>query len=288
MAAEDQTTQSNNIPEVLTASDGARLRRDLDKALESGIGPKIARFALAALGGIPFAGGAISGAGSAWSEHDQEKINHILASWLKLQEDEIKEIGLTMMEVMSRLNLQDEEIEKRIESPEYLKLVKKAFRDWSAAESEEKRVLIRNLLSNAAASKITTDDVVALFIQWIADYSEAHFKVVRDIYTNPGATRSEIWSRINGAVVREDSAEADLFKLIIYDLSTGHVIRQHREKDYYGNFVKTPNRTPSSQSNRMTSAFDDGKQYELTELGKQFVHYTMNEIVPRIAAANQQ
>jgi hypothetical protein len=35
----------------------------------------------------------------------------------------------------------------------------------------------------------------------------------------------------------------------------------------------------------MTSAFDDDKQYELTELGKQFVHYTMNEIVPRIAAS---
>ena len=34
----------------------------------------------------------------------------------------------------------------------------------------------------------------------------------------------------------------------------------------------------------MTSAFDDEKQYELTELGKQFVHYTMNEIVPRIGA----
>lgn len=37
----------------------------------------------------------------------------------------------------------------------------------------------------------------------------------------------------------------------------------------------------------MASAFDDEKQYELTELGKQFVHYTMNEIVPRISAAAQ-
>ena len=35
----------------------------------------------------------------------------------------------------------------------------------------------------------------------------------------------------------------------------------------------------------MASAFDDEKSYELTELGKQFVHYTMNEIVPRIWAA---
>ena len=30
----------------------------------------------------------------------------------------------------------------------------------------------------------------------------------------------------------------------------------------------------------MKSAFDDEKQYELTELGRWFVHYTMNELVP--------
>ena len=36
----------------------------------------------------------------------------------------------------------------------------------------------------------------------------------------------------------------------------------------------------------MTSAFDDEKEYELTELGKWFVHYTMNEVVPKIS--NQQ
>jgi hypothetical protein len=87
--------------------------------------------------------------------------------------------------------------------------------------------------------------------------------------------------------VREDSAEADLFKLLVHDLSTGHVIRQHREKDYNGNFIKKePHRKGRGEASRaMTSAFDDDKQYELTELGKQFVHYTMNEIVPRIAAS---
>ena len=36
----------------------------------------------------------------------------------------------------------------------------------------------------------------------------------------------------------------------------------------------------------MTSAFDDEKSYELTELGKQFVHYTMNEIVPRLSESS--
>ena len=37
----------------------------------------------------------------------------------------------------------------------------------------------------------------------------------------------------------------------------------------------------------MKSAFDDVEQYELTELGNQFVHYTMNEVVPRIGTAEQ-
>jgi hypothetical protein len=32
----------------------------------------------------------------------------------------------------------------------------------------------------------------------------------------------------------------------------------------------------------MESAFEDSKPYVLTELGKQFVHYTMSEVVGRI------
>jgi hypothetical protein len=38
-----------------------------------------------------------------------------------------------------------------------------------------------------------------------------------------------------------------------------------------------------SVSNTMKSAFDDENGYELTELGQQFVHYKMNELVPRIS-----
>jgi hypothetical protein len=32
----------------------------------------------------------------------------------------------------------------------------------------------------------------------------------------------------------------------------------------------------------MESTFEDTKPYVLTELGKEFVHYTMNEVVTRI------
>lgn len=260
------------------------IKKELEKAIESGVGPKAARFALAALGGlIPFAGGAIGGAAGAWSESESDYFKKILAKWLKLQEDEIKEIGLTLYEVMVRLDHADENIRQRIESPEYLTLVKKCFRDWSAAESEEKRILIRNLLANAAAASITSDDIIRLFIEWIGNYSEAHFAVIREVFLNEGITRHQIWMKLHGETKAENSPEADLFKLIVHDLSVGHVVRQHREVDYYGNFVPPPRKKPQKgRSQSYTSAFDDEKQYVLTELGKQFVHYTMNEIVAKI------
>jgi hypothetical protein len=91
-----------------------------------------------------------------------------------------------------------------------------------------------------------------------------------------------MWQELNGVEVREDSLEADLFKLLVRDLSTGSVIRQHRQTDYAGNFIKRPQRRSTMPSRTFKSAFDDQESYELTELGKQFVHYTMNEVVPQI------
>ena len=38
----------------------------------------------------------------------------------------------------------------------------------------------------------------------------------------------------------------------------------------------------------MESAFDDKKPYVLTGLGTQFVHYAMNEIVPKIGPASPE
>ena len=120
-------------------------------------------------------------------------------------------------------------------------------------------------------------------MQWIDYYSEAHFKVIRHVYKNTGCTRHQIWLDVYGEKTREDSAEADLFKLLVQDLSTGHIMRQHRPTDYYGSFLKTPARRQiGGPKGTLTSAFDDEKPYELTELGRQFVHYTMDEIVPKI------
>lgn len=123
-----------------------------------------------------------------------------------------------------------------------------------------------------------------MFIEWIDRYHEIHFKVIREIYSNPAVTRAAIWEAIYGDQPRDDSAEADLFKLLIDDLSTGHVIRQERQTNAAGQFIAVRRtghrRRPGSSV--LKSPFDDEKPYVLTELGKQFVHYTMDEIVPRI------
>lgn len=260
---------------------------DEKKLPEQSNTPKIVRGALQVIGGaVPFAGGLLSAAAGAWSEDEQERVNKFFHHWVKMLEDEIREKERTILEIMTRLDIHDEEIAKRLESKEYQSLLKKTFREWSGAESEDKRTYIRNILANAAASTMTSDEVVRLFIDWLKMYSELHFKVIAVIYkhgTN-GVSRGGVWSDLGKAEVAENSADADLFKLLFRDLSTGGVIRQHREVDYYGNFVpKTPQRRAKGLGPRaITSAFDDEDSYELTELGKQFVHYAMTDLPLKI------
>jgi hypothetical protein len=71
--------------------------------------------------------------------------------------------------------------------------------------------------------------------------------------------------------------------MLIRDLSTGGVIRQPRETDYMGRYRMKPRTGPKSTSSGvMKSAFDNNEEYVLTELGSQFVHYTMTELVQQI------
>ena len=90
---------------------------------------------------------------------------------------------------------------------------------------------------------------------------------------------------IHGEIVREDSAEADLFRLLIRDLSTGGVVRQTRQTTVDGRFLKKhPRRSRGHIASTMESAFEDTKPYELTALGQQFVHYVFTDAVRRIAS----
>ena len=260
-----------------------RIRSDVGKALSSSEIPTLVRVLIAAVtGSIPFLGSALAEFSNARSEKKQNELNELLATWLKLHADEMQEILHTLADVLIRLDYSDPRIEERVKSPEYLSLVRKCFRDWSAAESDEKRKYVRNLLTNAAApEQLCGDDIIRLFLKWIDDYSEAHFQVIKAVYNNDGITRHEIWMDIHGKMVREDAPEADIFKLLIRDLSMGGIIRQHRLVDLHGNYVRQRKRR--RQGPTLKSAFDQVEPYELTGLGNWFVHYTMTEVVLRIA-----
>lgn len=260
---------------------------NIDKdALASDGKKKAARAALNALSGaIPFVGGLVSAGASYWSEQESEHVTNVLRQWVQMLEDELREKGKTIAEVIARIDMHDEKVKQRIESPEYQALLKKAFRNWSSVDTEYKRQRLRNILSNAAAAQTASDDVVRLFIDWINAYTDFHFQVIGEIYRNPGISRGAMWDNLNKPQVRENSAEADLFKMLIRDLTLGSVVRQHRPTDYAGNFLrKTPSKrsVPGQTPTTAKSAFDETDPYELTDLGRQFVHYAMNEITAKI------
>lgn len=247
----------------------------------------VLRFVLnTAAGAIPLAGGLLAAGANAWSEREQARVNDFLKHWLEMLAAEMREKEQTILEITARIDMHDQKTAERIKSPEYQSLLRKAFRDWAGTESEEKRKLVRNLLSNAAGSTLASDDVVKLFLEWIRDYSELHFAVIGAVYNSAGITRGGVWQKLGRKPVREDSSDADLFKLMFRDLSTGGMVRQHRETDYAGNFIAKAHRKgpplPKGSPRTMKSAFDDDEQYELTSLGVEFVHYAMTDVPPKI------
>ncbi len=247
----------------------------------------IEKFVMAALGVIPWVGGFIAAAASMKTEKADAKREDLQNQWLEEHSKKIINLKLTINQITDGFNNIGDTIDDRIQSEEYLDIVRKAFRAWDNADTEEKRKYVANLIGNAAGTNLCSDDLLRLFVDWLNSYHEAHFAVIREIYSNPGVTRYDIWESLHGEIVREDSAEADLFKKLIRDLSTGGVIRQARETTEDGRFIKKRQPSTRRKTTTMESAFEDTKQYMLTELGKQFVHYTMNEIVPRVDSATE-
>lgn len=272
---------SNIIPVDTSLED--KIKEELLNLFESKRKRIFSKIMSAALSSVPWVGGFLSAMNDFKTNEAQIKNNQLYEQWLDEHKVKMALLGETLITVVKRLDEFGDEINDRLESEEYLQIVRKSFRSWDNTDTTEKRDLIRKLMTNAGAQKLVPDDLIRLFLDWINLYHEAHFSVIKSILNAPGATRYEIWSELDGKDVSESSLEADLFKLLIRDLSTGGVIRQHRQMDYSGHFIRKIAPKAKTSSKVMTSAFDNKESYELTELGRQFVHYTMNEVVSRIS-----
>ncbi len=257
-----------------------KIKYELSKIDDNAKQKRVTRFIVSALGSIPWIGGFFGASSTLSAEIEQGKVNDLHQLWIKEHQRKIDELTFTLFQIVEKLESSEVDISERIESPEYLNLVRKGFKEWDNAETSEKKEYIRKLLTNACTSSLSTDDLIRLYIDWIKQYNELHFLIIKEIYKSTGITRGEIWNNLNPTNPKENSIEADLYSLIFRDLSTGGIVRQHRETDYYGNFIKKTTRKPKSATYK--SVFDNTDQYELTELGKQFVHYTMTEVVTKI------
>ncbi len=272
-AAPEQSLTEEEIQQALVAFTESRRSRN-------------ERFVLAALSSIPWVGGVLSAAAAMDAEREQGRVNVLHLQWLQEHRRLLGELAQDLNHVIDRVEELGPSAEERLDSDAYLAVVRKGFRVWDGADTREKRDYVRRLIANAAGTKLCSDDVVRLFIEWISYYHEVHFAVIRTIYRALGATRFAIWMEMYGERVREDSAEADLFRLVIHDLSTGRVIRQHRDRTAGGEFMRKPRKhVPKGYASPvMKSSFDNEEPYELSELGNQFVHYVMTDIVPRVGA----
>jgi hypothetical protein len=140
-----------------------RIRHELGQPLGSERQRRFRRFLLAALGSVPWVGGFIAATAAFEGERDQQKINELQQEWLDEHRDRLTELGQTLSEILRRVETLGPEVEQRLQSEEYLALVRKAFRTWDQSDTREKRQLIQNLLTNAAGTPLTADDVVRLF-----------------------------------------------------------------------------------------------------------------------------
>jgi hypothetical protein len=266
------------------------IRDQIAKATPSARKRFFEKFALAALGSIPWVGGFIGTMASLKIEAGDVHSDDMRTQWLNEHQKKIDLLSDTLKNISERFEKLDEQVDERIQSEDYLSLVRRAFRTWDQADTDEKRKYVANLVTNASGTRLCSDDVVRLFIDWLNLYHEAHFAIIREIYRDSGVTRYDIWIEIHGdSIPREDSAEADLYRRLIRDLSTGGVIRQERETTVDGRFLrKHPRRSRSSVPSTMESAFEDSKPYVLTALGQQFVHYTMTDTVRRIGSGENK
>lgn len=253
--------------------------------ITAGWGPNV-RFAMAALGALPWIGSMMAAAAALKAEREQGGKNEQLELWLQEHQTRLDELALGLATLFRRVESFGAEASQRLNEESYLTIARKAFRVWDRGDTKTKRDYVFTLLTNAAGTRLCHDDVVRLFLDWIDRYHDVHFGVIRAIFQQSGLTRLGIWRAMGneGPLPAENSSEADLYRMLIHDLSTGRLIRQHRDFDKVGFRRKEPARTKGAASRYMKSSWDDEEVYELSVLGQDFVRYVLQDAVTRLGA----
>lgn len=88
---------------------------------------KYGRVAMAALGGIPWVGSILSAAATLSAENEQGRTNELLFLWVREHEVKLQELITDIRKIFERLEIFGDQIQERMESTEYLNLVRKTL-----------------------------------------------------------------------------------------------------------------------------------------------------------------
>ena len=193
------------------------------------------RGALSAAGGaIPFAGGLLFAAAGVWSDTEQARAMETLRAWIKMLEDELQEKQLTILDIIARLDMHDEQINERVKSIEISRFSRRRSGVGRDREHQEAGIYPEDSTNAAAPIRLVSDDVVSpLSIGYRITRSSISPSLASYINAQalPAPKSGTTWVKVRS---EKTWPEADLFKLLVRDLSTGGIIRQHREPTKQG------------------------------------------------------
>ena len=100
---------------------------------------KYSHVAMAALSSLPWVAIVISAAQTFTSENAQESNYRAMYLWMKAHQEKLKDVFETLQEIIKKLESLGRQFEDRINSEEYLSLVRITFTRWDHTETTEKR-----------------------------------------------------------------------------------------------------------------------------------------------------
>src|SRR5258707_5475252 len=189
---------SSELPITQTPEDAiATIRSELARS-ESSRGERLTlKFLMAAIGSIPWVGGLLSALASIPGDEKSAQSDDLRTEWLEEHQAKLSNLKDTLEEISTRFPALGPTIDDRIQEPSYLALVRQSFRTWDKAETSDKRQYVANLLTNAAGTRLCSDDVLRLFFSWLGPYHQAHFIVIPQIFWEPRISPDEGLSRIH-------------------------------------------------------------------------------------------
>ena len=136
--------------------------REIEKqlnAMEAGKRQRVLNAIIAAaLGSIPWVGGVIAAMLAFRDESAQMEVDSLQRQWLEEHKARLEKLGSELESLTTRLGAFGEEISTRLESEEYLAIIRKGFRVWDQADTDQMRSYVGRLLANAGATKLCDDD----------------------------------------------------------------------------------------------------------------------------------